>query len=140
MAVKSITAWRQDFWMHLISRHPIEETYAKATRNSSHWRELPYCRIVIVQYLAATAVGVFIRGERGTKDEETKIRLAPFAERLSEQLGPDLVNLNEPQAFFHSCKSVNTKDQSKWDAIADWLHVRANDYQAVVQRVIGEGI
>ena len=81
------TDWRKDFWDRLISRHPIEEEYAKSTKNSSRWRGLAKQRIVIVQYLAATGVGVFIRGEKATKDEETEVRLAPFAAALASQLG-----------------------------------------------------
>jgi hypothetical protein len=131
------TAWRKDFWDHLISRHPVEEEYAKSTKNSSRWREMSQQRIVIVQYLAATAVGIFIRGERATKDEETEVRLAPFAEVLASQLGEDLVNHNVPAAFFQSCKSINAKDQANWDTMADWLHNKANEYQSVVVRVLG---
>jgi hypothetical protein len=131
------TAWRKDFWDHLISRHPREEEYAKSTKNSSRWRGLAQQRIVIVQYLAATGVGVFIRGEKTTKDEETEVRLAPFAAALASQLGRDLVNHNVPKAFFQSRKSMNAKDRANWDAMADWLHDKANDYQAIVLRVLG---
>jgi hypothetical protein len=88
-----------------------------------------------VQYLAATGIGVFVRGERGEKDEDTKATLAPHLDYLSRQLGSHLVNLNEPKAFFHSRKAADTKDETKWDEIADWLHVTANGYQLVIQRV-----
>jgi hypothetical protein len=134
---ESGTVWRKDFWDHLISRHPIEEEYAKSTKNSSRWRELTQQRIVIVQYLAETAVGVFIRGERATKDEDTQVRLAPFAGALASQLRKDLVNHNVPPAFFQSRKSINAKDHANWDTMADWLHNKANEYQSVVLRVLG---
>jgi hypothetical protein len=133
----SSTAWRKDFWDHLISRHPIEEEYAKSTKNSSRWRELTQQRIVIVQYLAATGVGVFIRGERATNDEDIRVRLAPFARGLASQLGQELVNLNVPKAFFQSRKTINAKDQANWDTMADWLHNKANEYQSVILRVLG---
>ena len=93
---------------------------------------------MIVQYLAATGVGVFIRGEKATKDEDTEVRLAPMAGALASQLGRDLVNHNVPKAFFQSRKSIDAKNQANWDTMADWLHNKANEYQSVILRVLGE--
>lgn len=135
---KHETAWRKEFWDHLISRHPIEASYAKSTKNSSRWRELAPQRLVIVQYLARGGVGVFIRGEKATKDETTAARLAPIASLLAVKLGRDLVNHNVPKAFFHSRRGIRAEDPANWDTMADWLHHKANDYQSVILRVLAD--
>ena len=134
---KSQFAWRNDFWHHMISRHPIEEDYAKATANSSRWRTVPRHRIVIAQYIAENGVGVFIRGERGQNSADLQQRLSPYTSTLKKALGPGLLNENEPEAFFHSRKHFNALDENNWDKMADWLHKKADKYQVAIQRVMG---
>src|SRR6266850_2705576 len=126
-------AWRKDFWDHFISRHPIEEEYAKSTKNSSRWRGLAQQRIVIVQYLAALAWVYSSEGRRRQRTRRRRFVWLPLQQRWQANLDG---NHNVPKAFFQSRKSINARDRANWDAMADWLHNKANDYQAVVLRVL----
>lgn len=134
---KSQFAWRRDFWEHMISRHPIEEDHAKATANSSRWRTISRHRIVIAQYIAEDGVGVFIRGEKGENSADVQHKLSPYSSALKKALGPGLLNENEPEAFFHSRKLFNAFDERNWNKMADWLHKKADAYQAAIQHVMG---
>jgi len=78
---------RKDFWEFLISRHPIEEDYAKSTRNAYRWRSIPQQRLVIVQFVREHDVGAFIRGEKGANPDEVEHRLRPYALGLKKALG-----------------------------------------------------
>jgi hypothetical protein len=50
-------AIRNDFWEFLIARHPIEEEYARSTRNAYRWRPLQKLRLVIVQFVSHLLAG-----------------------------------------------------------------------------------
>ena len=82
-------AVRKDFWEFLISRHPIEEDYARSTMNAYQWRSIPKLRLVIVQFVSKHGVGVFVRDERSANPDEVEHRLRPYAVRLEKALGVD---------------------------------------------------
>ena len=74
----------QSFWEHLISRHPIEWSYAKPNKLLYRWREIPDLRLVVVQYIGKRHIGVFVRGERGVAHSAVRDRLKPFGKELQK--------------------------------------------------------
>jgi hypothetical protein len=134
-------AVRKDFWEFLIARHPIEEDYAKSTRQPYRWRVLSKQRLVVVQFVSQGGVGVFLRGERGTNPDEVEARLQPYEAQLKRQLGAERfcdVKKGTPPAkyFFQKSKGFESSIQTNWGRMADWLHKEANAYEAVVRRAL----
>ena len=139
----TLPAIRKDFWGSLISRHPIEEDYARSTRNAYRWRRIPALRLVIVQFVSEHGVGVFVRGEKGVNPNEVEQRLRPYAARLKKALGTDQFFFERKEAtpakyFFQKFKGFNSSRTTNWDKMADWLHKEADAYQGVLHRVMGD--
>lgn len=137
-------AIRKDFWDFLISRHPIEEDYARSTRNAYRWRPLPKLRLVIVQYVSQYGVGVFVRGEKGVNPDEVEYRLRPWSAKLKKALGvSEFFTVGHqappPKYFFQKSKDFNSSKQTNWSRMADWLHKEADAYQYALYKVMEGG-
>jgi hypothetical protein len=123
-------------WKHLITRHPAEGRYARATKLPYRWRELPALRLVVVQYVSfeADQVGVFMRGEKGVAPKAVEDRLLPYANALGKLLGRKLSPGSK--YFFQATRTFRTKDPGQWDKMAEWLHNQANKYENALFRVM----
>ncbi len=125
------------FWEHLIGLHAAEGNYCAATKHRYRWRNLPDMRLIVAQYLSweGDEVGVYIRGEIGVPSTTVRERLLPLSEGLQKTLRRKMGNTSY---LFHTSKRFSIHDRSQWDAIADWLHKKANTYQGALQQRIGD--
>ena len=123
---------RLAFWTHVSGRHP---RFGKPDAASSHWAALPGTDAVVVQYLAKTGVGVFVRPRRGRPMEELARELQPSLDQLAQEVGA-------PPGGNSSFLSLELKgdpaDRGDWDRLADWLDDRTRAYQAAFARLDGQ--
>ena len=120
---------RLDFWTHYCNRHPV---YGTPDAASSRWAALQGTEGVVVQYLARSEVGVFIRPPRGGSMEDLGRELAPNLERLSAELGAPA---GGQTSFLSKGLKVDSLDHANWDRMADWLDERTRAYQAAFARL-----
>ena len=120
---------RLDFWTHYCNRHPV---YGTADAASSRWAALQGTEGVVVQYLARSEVGVFVRPPRGGSMEDLGRELAPSLERLSADLGAPT---GGQTSFLSKGLKVDSLDHANWDRMADWLDEQTRAYQAAFARL-----
>ena len=120
---------RLDFWTHYCNRHPV---YGTPDAASSRWAALPGTDAVVVQYLAKSAVGVFVRPPRGGSMEDLGRELEPHLEGLSSTLAAPV---GGQTAFFSQAFKINSLDHANWDRMADWLDEQTRAYQAAFARI-----
>ncbi len=120
---------RLDFWTHYCNRHPV---YGTPDAASSRWAALLGTEGVVVQYLARSEVGVFIRPPRGGSMEDLGRELAPNLERLSAELGAPA---GGQTSFLSKGLKVDSLDHANWDRMADWLDEQTRAYQAAFARL-----
>jgi hypothetical protein len=123
---------RLEFWTHFCNRHPA---YGKPAATSSMWAALPGTDAVLVQYIARSAVGIFVRPPRGGAMEDMARELGPWLQRLSEELGAPP---GGQTSFLSRSLSIDTHDRANWDRMADWLDERTHAYQTAFERVLRE--
>ncbi|NBU58300.1 MAG: hypothetical protein EBS23_00690 [Betaproteobacteria bacterium] len=136
-APSAIGAFRRNFWAHMLRRHPSEGDPAKPYAASSRWRELPDHKLAVVQYIAQSGPGIFIRCPRGGDDEAAAELLDPYERQLEERLGVP-INATNPRYLFIKHLRLDATNPGNWDHIADWLHEEADRYVAALTDVLGE--
>lgn len=128
--------FRREFWAHMLTRHPSEGDAKKPYAASSRWRELPQHKLAIVQYIAKSGPGIFIRCPRGGDDEAAAEQLDPV-ERQLEALLETPMNAGNPRYLFIKHLRFDATNKANWDRIADWLHEEADRYEAALTNVLG---
>lgn len=128
--------FRQDFWAHLLARHPDERQFGEAGATSSRWRYLEDLDLAIALYVGKEQVGIFVRGPRGADGHEIAARLEPHAERLVERTGAAFGSADRGH-FFGRSRHGGALDRDNWDALVDWLHRTADDYEQALRETLG---
>jgi hypothetical protein len=135
-ALTELGVVRREFWTHLILRHPNEANHGPANGLGYRRRRIGTSGLVVGQYIAKLAVGVYIGGDRSVGPEEAFQRLAAHAEALQARLGvPIAVGQHE---FLAEKKLVaDPRVQSDWDRLTDWLHTEADSYERALLETLG---
>ncbi|PJK28318.1 hypothetical protein [Minwuia thermotolerans] len=126
--------FRRDFWTHVIERHPEAwEGVLPSASSSRHWWD-DHWEVFIALFVSKQRVGVFLRGRRGARAEETAAFLEPHAEWLASRLGVDMGGEGRQQ-FFTTRLEADVTDRTQWDRLADWLTATAERYWPVVEEL-----
>jgi hypothetical protein len=137
-APTELGALRREFWSRLLERHPEEAEHGRATAASSRWRKIGPDGMVVGQYVAEDAVGVFIRGGRGVPPETILARLEPVKTALQAKLSAPIAI--GPYGFIAEKKiPADARERSAWDRLVDWLHAEADNYEAALRETLGLG-
>lgn len=131
----NLSAFRREFWAHMLKRHPSEGDYRKAYAASSRWQDLPDYNLVLVQFISQNGAGVFFRCPRSGDDKEAVALLKPHARQLERGLSAAM-NADYPRFLFLKKLERDALDKRSWDEIADWLHAEAESYIDVIMTVI----
>jgi hypothetical protein len=128
--------FRREFWAHMLTRHPHEGDAKKPYAASSRWRDLPQHKLAVVQYIAKSGPGIFIRCPRGGDDEAAAEQLDPVERQLEARLEAPM-NASNPRYLFIKHLRLDATNKANWDRIADWLHEEADRYEAALKNVLG---
>ena len=123
--------FRLSFWTHFCEAYPEEGAPDGA---SSRWKELPGTTGVLVQYLAKTQVGVFVRPERGQDAEALREELEPIASDISQSVGAEI---GDGKYLFSKSFAADTRDEANWPAMSRWLHEQAELYTRAFASAVG---
>ncbi|WP_424688006.1 hypothetical protein [Erythrobacter sp.] len=121
---------RLAFWEHFLNRHP---GHGEPDAASSRWTSLPGTDGMVVQYIAKSAVGVFVRPPRGGTIEELAQELQPWLAQLSAELSAPA---NGEGSFSSQRLKIDTQDPSNWDLMADWLDEQVQAYQTTFGKTL----
>ncbi|HEY3798526.1 MAG TPA: hypothetical protein VGL58_09235 [Caulobacteraceae bacterium] len=124
-------AFRMAFWTHFLQRHPSQTANGRAMADPGRWIRLPVADLVVVQYVAKHAVGLFIRGPRSGAGEDIEAVLRPHETALTEQLGTPMGGRSSGY-FFDSQLKVDTRSNANWDRMSDWLASESDRYVRVL--------
>lgn len=89
----------------------------------------------MVQYIARSAVGVFVRLPRGDSMENLARELRLWLQRLSKELGAPP---GGQISFLSQSLSIDAPNRGNWYRMVGWLGERTRAYQAAFERVLGE--
>jgi hypothetical protein len=127
---------RREFWTHLILRHPDEADHGPANGLSYRRRRIGTSGLIVGQYVAKRAVGVYIGGDRNVRPEEVLQRLAAHAEALHARLGVPIA-IGQYEFLAEKKLAADPRVQSDWDRLTDWLHTEAESYEAALLETLG---
>jgi hypothetical protein len=127
---------RREFWTHLILRHPDEADHGPANGQGFRRRRVGTSGLVVGQYIAKRAVGVYIGGDRSLRPDEVLQRLAAHAEALQARLGVPIA-IGQHEFVAEKKLAADPRVQSDWDRLTDWLHSEAAFYEAALLETLG---
>lgn len=117
--------FRRAFWNHVASKYPKEVRPNYAAAYVRH--DVKEAELVVTQYVARNEVGVFLVGKRGERDKEVLARVKPYRKALEEKL-----DIKPRDKWGTTVLAVDTRDRTKWDRAADWLHEQRKKYEQVL--------
>jgi hypothetical protein len=131
-----LTLFRRAFWAFFAEAAPALHARTERGNESSRWLAVGNMPLVIVHYLSAGGVGIFVRGARGTRIGHVREYLFPQREFLAEALGREDLRLGT--AFLLESRLKRPmRDEANWPAAAAWLAGRSPLYERALARVQG---
>lgn len=126
---------RKEFWSEYLNRYPEDAKMGvKITGSASNWitvdNDIP---LIVSMFVALEGIGLFIRGLRGSSDQETHEILDPLREQLNQLLGMNTRSDQNP-SFFRS-QSFDMQHSSEREAAIDWLHKNARELKEAILAV-----
>ena len=132
-ALSSLGQFRKAFWEHYLARYPDEARHGRAGGYSNRWRTIEPLNLVLANYVSVKGVGVYIRGRMGADPQDVYETLTPLAERLRAQTGAAFGTPEGP-FFFERSFAADSRDEQRWDELADWLYTTTKTYAAALQQ------
>ena len=129
-ALSDTGKFRRDFWAHFAARVPDAPGLRPGYAGSNVWHRIEAAGLTVVQFLARDRIGVYLLGEWGEPFTAAVHRIEPFATSLRKAL-PDV-------DIAKRClteRPIDSRDNSNWDEMADWLDARRRTYERVLTRL-----
>jgi hypothetical protein len=131
--VSEITLQRRAFWACFAERLPELAARMARGNETSRWLAVGPFPLIAAHYVGAGAVGIFVRGARGTRIGHVREMLFPRREFITLHLGPN-VKLGT-QFLLESRLRLPMNDRKNWPRAADWLAERSPRYEALLAAV-----
>jgi len=128
-------AKRKKFWQRYFDTYPDHQKDGIPGGATAMWRKTASGNIIISYYLAANAVGLFVRGRRGVSAGETEAMLEPCQARLEDALKASF-RAASSDYFFASDLSCDYTDEAQFETIADWLNEHITLYETTLNHVL----
>lgn len=132
--VSELNQHRRAFWRHFADAQPA--LHAATVRGNEHSRWLPVGAggVIVALYLTNGSVGVFVRGERGSRIGHVRERLFPRRESLAWALGQPDIKLGS-RFLLNTSLRLDMHDRAIWPQAADWLAATAPLYQSALRDI-----
>jgi hypothetical protein len=86
-------------------------------------------------WVGAPESGVFVRGDRGTGNDEVDLLLSPYEEALTERL--DVPYYKRGSGFLGKRIRIALGDEARRDELIDWMEKTRREYSTVLRDVLG---
>lgn len=130
---------RREFWTHHLDRYPDEAALGAPNGANSRWKLIHDLDLIVSKYIAATEIGVFVRGRRGAEPTAVYTRLATHAERLTQNLGVELRPHSEGRFLISRCLT-DLNQRENWNQLSDWLTDTAGKYERELLATFGTSL
>ena len=129
--ITEVGEFRRRFWKFFASLRPDAPALKAGYAGSNVWHPLQELDLAVVQYLSRDRVGVYVKGKWGESRVDAAAHIEPFAALLHQEFVDEEVSAPE-----HGCGTelrIDTRDETNWESMADWLEDRRQVYQRVLQ-------
>ncbi len=133
--VSDLNQHRRDFWAYFAGAQP--KLFARTARGNEHSRWLPVGAggLIVALYVTNLSVGVFVRGERGSRVGHVRERLFSYRQRLAKALAQPDIKLGE-RFLLNTGLRLDMHDRANWHSASDWLASRAFLYEEALRNVL----
>ena len=128
-ALSDTGKFRRDFWAHFAERIADAPGLRPGYAGSNVWHWIETAGLTVVQFVALERIGVYLIGEWGEPITSAIPKIEPFATPLRKAL-PD-IQITRRCLTEHL---IDSRDNSNWDEMADWLDARRRTYERVLTR------
>jgi hypothetical protein len=132
--VADLTLHRRAFWGFLAEAAPTLHARTVRGNETTRWLPVGPMPLVAAHYISAGAVGIFVRGARGTRIGHIREFLFPYREFLAGALGQPDLRMGS-QFLIHSGLRLDMSDRDNWPRAAEWLEVNSAIYEAALTRL-----
>lgn len=133
-STSDLSRFRRDFWTHFLERHPEDAIDGGPGSYANRYRTIEEMDLMISYYVAKNEVGLFIRGRRGAESDDVYAILEPYGEALAQRT-ESILRASVNGHYLNRALSADTKDTSRWDELADWLHEKLTLYTQALQEL-----
>ncbi len=134
--VAEITVHRRAFWALFAERHPRLDARTERGNETTRWLSVGPIPFVVAHYIGAGAVGIFVRGARGTRIGHVRELLFPRRHELAARLGRSDLRLGTT-FLLDTRLRIDMGDRENWAEAADWLADRSTVYEAALSEPAG---
>ena len=137
--ISDLNLQRRAFWAYFAEALP--DLFARTERGneSSRWLAVGPSPLIVAHYVSATGVGVFVRGERGTKIGLVRESLFPHRRLLSEMLGREDIRLGGIFLLGDRFR-CDMAQAGNWAAAVRWFAEKSPLYERALYRLQQGGI
>lgn len=132
--VSDLITYRDEFRKLFYSAQSALASRLLKVTISPRWLKFGTQPFAISHFLSAGRVGVFVRGDRGSKVDTIQSILEPHAAKLAAEFGGEL-RVGSDQELFNTSIHIDTANRSEWPKAFDWLAAQSARYEAALLNI-----
>lgn len=118
--VSELTTHRRAFWAFFADELPHLAARTKRGNETTRWLAVGPLPLILAHYISADAVGLFVRGARGTHIGHVRELLFPHRAFLAEQLRQPTLKLGTSFLLVSRLR-LDTGDRANWPQAIAWF-------------------
>jgi hypothetical protein len=132
--VSDLNLHRRAFWAFFAEILPELNARTARGNETTRWLAVGPRPLIIAHYIAATNVGIFVRGTRGTRIGHVRELLFPYRGLLAEAIGDPALRLGET-FLLNTRLKLPTADRASWPKATEWFAAQSPSYVAALELV-----
>jgi hypothetical protein len=129
--VSDLNLHRRAFWAFFAEALPGLNARTSRGNETTRWLAVGPRPLIVAHYIAATNVGIFVRGARGTRIGHLRELLFPYRGLLAEALAEPGLQLGET-FLLNTRLRLSTQDKTSWPRAMAWFAHQSPRYEAAL--------
>jgi hypothetical protein len=129
--VSDLHLHRRAFWTFFAEALPGLNARTSRGNETTRWLAVGPRPLIVAHYIAATNVGIFVRGARGTRIGHVRELLFPYRGLLAEALTEPGLRLGET-FLLNTRLRLPTEDKATWPRAMAWFAHQSPLYEAAL--------
>jgi len=134
--VSDLNLHRRAFWAFFAETLPGLNARTVRGNESTRWLAVGPKPLIVAHYIAATNVGIFVRGARGTRIGHVRELLFAHRNLLAQVLGEPDLRLGET-FLLNTRLMLPTADRASWPKAMEWFAAQSPRYEAALELTQG---
>lgn len=131
--VSELTQHRRAFWAAFAEALPRLAGRTVRGDETTRWLAVGHVPLIAAHYVGAGAVGMFVRGARGTRIGHVREMLFPHRELIARHLGP---KMRLGTTFLVETRlRIDMGERANWPRALEWLAETSPRYKALLREV-----